>query len=118
MRDLCQLDICAELLRGPHALEPLLVGAQRQTDGLREDVRRARVGELELAGWELGSGGCARHKLFWVDRLLFTLLGLILLPTVTWRAVRRGCRQRNLYRLEAEAVLAAEVDELRQWMRA
>ncbi len=75
-------------------------------------------GELELAGWELGSGGCAQHKLFWVDRLFFALLGLILAPAATWKAFRRGWKQRNLYRLEAEKALAMDVAELRRRVTA
>ncbi len=74
-------------------------------------------GELELAGWELGSGGCARHLFFWVDRLVAVLLGLIFQPRLTLRAFRKGWRQRNLYPLQASQALAIEIDELRRYVR-
>ena len=41
------------------------------------------TGELELAGWELGSGGCARHWFFWFDRIFTLGLGLVMAPVRT-----------------------------------
>ena len=41
------------------------------------------TGELEVAAWELGSGGCGSHFLFWYNRILYTLL-------VWWLAPRRA----------------------------
>ena len=74
-------------------------------------------GELQLAGWELGSGGCAQHIFFWIDRLFFALLGLVFLPANTLRAFRRGRKQRNLYSREPEEVLTADITELQRWTR-
>ena len=34
------------------------------------------VGELELAAWELASGGCGLNLFFWLDRFLALALGL------------------------------------------
>ncbi len=73
-------------------------------------------GELELAGWELGSGGCAWHHFFWFDRLSAFLLGLIFVPRLTLRALRKGWHQHNLYPLRSDEVLATELDELRRYV--
>jgi hypothetical protein len=69
-------------------------------------------GELELAGWELGSGGCGSHFFFWFDRLGAFALGLLMAPRSTLRALRRGRRERNLYRRRSADVLGKEVAEL------
>ena len=73
-------------------------------------------GELSLAGWELGSGGCAWHAFFWVDRLFFGLLGLLFVPRRMWHAFRAGLHARNLYRRGVEGVLAAEIEDLRHYV--
>ncbi len=44
-------------------------------------------GELELAGWELGSGGCHTHFFFWFDRIGAFTFGLLLAPRRVWRAL-------------------------------
>ena len=67
------------------------------------------TGELELAAWELASGGCRRHVLFWIDRLLAVVLGLLLCPRRLARAFRAGRRCRNL---RASDVLESELDEI------
>lgn len=71
-------------------------------------------GELELAAWELASGGCGRHVLFWIDRSLALLLGLAFLPRRTIRAWRRGRGCRNLYRTPGgvDELLATDFEEL------
>lgn len=73
-------------------------------------------GEFELAGWELGSGGCAGHLVFWFDRLFALALGLIITPLRTLRAARRGLRERNLYRLDSSQVLASDIAEIRRYV--
>ena len=70
-------------------------------------------GELELAAWELTSGGCRWHWIFWIDRLLAVVLGLVLCPRKCWRAARRGWACHNVYDRRAADVLAADFDELR-----
>ena len=74
-------------------------------------------GELELAAWELASGGCRWNLFFWVDRITAVLLGLALWPRAVLRAWRAGWGRRNLYGLRALELLEAEVDELRERMR-
>ncbi len=73
-------------------------------------------GELELAGWELASGGCAFNLPFWVDRAAGFLIGLLIVPGATLRAFRAGLGQRNLYYRRCRAVLAADVDTARGWI--
>lgn len=74
-------------------------------------------GEGALAGWELGSGGCRWHLLYWFDRLTFALLGLLLAPITTLRAFRRGLGSRNLFGLDANEVLRMDVAEVRRFAR-
>jgi len=69
-------------------------------------------GECEVAGWELGSGGCAWRLYMWIDRFFTFGFGLLVAPAPTLRALRRGMRHRNLYRFRADAVLAMDLDEL------
>ena len=75
------------------------------------------IGELELAGWELGSGGCAAHVLFWFDRIAAMVIGLLSAPRRTVAALRTGLQQRNLYGRRSGEVLASEVDDLRRYIR-
>ena len=69
-------------------------------------------GELEIAGWELGSGGCHWHLVYWTDRLLSFALGLVSAPATTLRGFRAGRGHRNLYRMKPEHVLAMDLDEV------
>ena len=73
-------------------------------------------GEAEVAGWELGSGGCAHHLFYWLDRTLFFLGALVLAPLPTLRAFRRGLGSRNLYRLDPDDVLGTDLDEIRHYI--
>lgn len=70
-------------------------------------------GEAEVAAWEIASGGCGWHPLYWLDRLTFLLLGLVAAPRATLRALRRGWRGHNLYGEDPEAVLDRELDAVR-----
>jgi hypothetical protein len=76
------------------------------------------TGELQVAAWELGSGGCGPYLLMWNNRLLLFVVGLVLRPVVTWQAFSRGRRQRNVYRLQFRDVLARDVDEMRRYVAA
>lgn len=73
-------------------------------------------GECELAAWELASGGCRWNLFFWVDRLVVLAFGFLICPSATCRAARRGRRHRNLYGMDIEPMLAADVEELRLLM--
>ncbi len=75
------------------------------------------LGDFELAAWELASGGCGWHVLFWIDRLLAVVLGLIVCPRKLWTAARRGWTCHNLYGRRSADVLGADVDELRSFIR-
>jgi hypothetical protein len=70
-------------------------------------------GEFEVAAWELASGGCADHYVFWPDRIAAALLGLLLAPIRTLRAFWAGRQQQNLYRLDRQVLLGMELDSLK-----
>jgi len=70
-------------------------------------------GESEIAAWELASGGCAEHYVFWPDRIAAACLGLLFAPIRTLRAFRTGRQQRNLYRLDPRVLLTMELGSLK-----
>lgn len=70
-------------------------------------------GEVELAGWELASGGCGWHFLYWLDRVLVFALGLVTAPRALWAGLRAGRGRRNLYRADREEVLHTDVERVR-----
>ncbi len=74
------------------------------------------VGEAELVGWELASGGCGRHWIMWVDRLGAIPLMLIA-PRVSWRAIRAGWRCRNLYRTTIDELLERDFEQTQRLVR-
>ena len=76
------------------------------------------LGECEVAAWELASGGCGPHILYWIDRLVVLVLALITTPVRSLRAWRRGWGQKNLYRLDPEELLAMDLDEVRRYVSA
>ena len=69
-------------------------------------------GELEIAAWELSSGGCGWYVLYWIDRIIFMSLGLIFCPVRTVRAFRRGRGHRNTFDRDPEELLASDYEEL------
>jgi len=74
-------------------------------------------GEARLAVWELASGGCRWNAFFWLDRLFFAVLGLILCPRSLPRSFADGRRARNLYGSRPTDLLAEPIDELEQRVR-
>jgi hypothetical protein len=76
------------------------------------------AGEIELAAWELASGGCGWSVLFWLDRLLAAALGLFVLPMRSIHAFRAGLGRRNLYGARRGDVLAADYDDVLRRTRA
>jgi ubiquinone biosynthesis protein Coq4 len=76
------------------------------------------TGEMEVAAWELGSGGCGPHWLMWGNRLFSLLLGLLTAPRATVRAFRRGRAYRNLYHLDCHDVLRSHVEDLQRYVAA
>ena len=74
------------------------------------------VGECETAAWELASGGCGLHLMFWIDRLFFIALAMLSAPNRTIRAWRRGRGQRNLYRLQPDELLSMSVADVRRYV--
>ena len=78
-----------------------------------------RLGEVNWRSraWELASGGCGWNLPFWLDRLLAVLIGLVVCPAATCSALRSGWGCRNLFGMPIDALLATDVDELKQRMR-
>ena len=74
------------------------------------------VGECETAAWELASGGCGRHVVYWIDRVFFVLIAFVIVPMRSARAWRRGRGQRNLYHLQADELLAMDLCEVRSYI--
>ncbi len=74
------------------------------------------VGECETAAWELASGGCGPHVAYWIDRVFFLAIALLMAPIRTVRAWRRGWGQQNLYRLDRDQLLAMELAEVRRYV--
>ena len=74
-------------------------------------------GEIELAAWELASGGCGWSLFFWTDRILAFALGLVFVPHRMIRAFRAGLGRRNLYGLDRRDVLAWDYDDLLRYVR-
>jgi hypothetical protein len=72
--------------------------------------------ELQLAAWELGSGGCWWYVFFWLNRINAVLLGLLFCPLRTVRALRTGLGRRNLYGRDATEVLDLPFDDLRAYV--
>jgi hypothetical protein len=73
------------------------------------------TGEFQVTAWEIGSGGCAPHVLFWLKLVFTSLLGLLLMPTASWYAFARGRAERNLFRCDLGELLGREVDDLRAY---
>ncbi len=71
-------------------------------------------GELEIAAWELSSGGCGWYLLYWIDRVVFMSLGLLLCPIRTIRAFQRGRGHCNSFNRNPDDVLDSDYDELKR----
>ena len=73
-------------------------------------------GEVELAGWELASGGCAWHLFYWFDRLALGVLGLLTAPRALLRGLRVGWRHTNLYGMSPKGALRIDPEALRSYV--
>ena len=70
------------------------------------------AGELELAAWEMASGGCGWNPVMWLDRLALLAPGLILAPWRVVAGIRRGRGCHNLYGRRREDVLEMDFDDV------
>lgn len=70
-------------------------------------------GEAELAAWELASGGCHLNLVFWIDRVILTLIGLVTHPCATFRAAKSGLSCRNLFRFSIKLLEQRDVDSIK-----
>ncbi len=67
-----------------------------------------------MTGWELASGGCGRHWMMWIDRMIAIPTLMLFFPRASMRAIKRGRNERNLYRSDFDAVLSMDLDEVRR----
>lgn len=74
-------------------------------------------GEMEIAAWEIASGGCGRSLFFWLIQLGALLLGLVVCPLRTSAALGTGWHQRNLYRRDPDQLLAMDYKEVVSMVR-
>lgn len=73
-------------------------------------------GEFEIAAWELGSG-CAKQSFAWLINLAGLMSGTLTQPRRMLRALARGRRSQNLYRVPYDqALLSRQVEEARAQM--
>ena len=86
-----------------------LHGAHHLLTGYGTDLR----GEAELVAWELASGGCGRHWVMWIDRVVAIPLMLVA-PRASFRAMKRGWTTQNLYCLDSKRALDMDLDEVRR----
>ena len=70
-------------------------------------------GEAEIAAWELASGGCSRHWLMWLDRLVALITVALFYPRASWAAAKRGWQERNLYGASLDPLLRQDLETVR-----
>ena len=76
------------------------------------------TGEMEITGWEIGSGGCGRRLAMWIDRLIFLPIAFLTRPRATWRAFLHGRRcHRNLYRHGLERTLRTDFEAVKRYLK-
>jgi hypothetical protein len=76
-------------------------------------VSTGNVGEAEISGWELASGGCGKYLAAWGLDLAGMLMGFVW-PVHFLRAFCAGRTMRNAYAFDADEVLNMDLAELRQ----
>lgn len=74
------------------------------------------VGECETAAWELASGGCGRHLIYWIDRFFFLAIAPVIAPLRSARAWQRGWGQHNLYRFDPDQLLVMDLVEVQRYI--
>jgi hypothetical protein len=72
------------------------------------------AGEAALTLWELASGGCGRHWIMWLDRLLAATTFCVVFPRAAVRGFKRGRHAKNLYREDMEEALARDFEEVKR----
>ena len=70
------------------------------------------VGEIEIAAWELASGGFGYNVFFWLIQIVVVLFGAPFCPRRSLAAFRIGWKQRNLYGFDADKVLNMEFQKI------
>jgi hypothetical protein len=71
-------------------------------------------GEAQIGAWEVATG-CAHHYQGWLLNLLAFAVGLVICPTLVYRAFMRGRHSQNLYlRVFDDELLARRVGSVRR----
>jgi hypothetical protein len=75
-------------------------------------------GEVEIAAFEIGAG-CGPYWIAWAINAPMFAIGLLINPTPTWRAFRRGRRSGSIYEVSdaREELANRSVGELRVALR-
>lgn len=84
--------------------------AHHMLTGYATDMR----GEAELTGWELASGGCGRHWVMWIDRMIAIPMLMLFFPRASLHAIKRGRKERNLYRVDFDEALSMDLVEVQR----
>ena len=79
--------------------------AHHMLTGYGTDLR----GEVEVAAWELASGGCGRHWFMWFDRISVVFIGAFF-PKAFFAAWKKGWRAKNLYRMPPAEALEMDLE--------
>jgi len=70
-------------------------------------------GEVEVAAWELASGGCGKHWFMWFDR--FSLVfGILFFPKAFFAAWKKGWQSMNLYGVNPKEALEMDLESARR----
>jgi len=71
-------------------------------------------GEVEVAAWEMASGGCGRHWFMWFDRVSVVFIGAFF-PKAFLAAWKKGWRAKNLYRMPLAQALGMELEASKRY---
>ena len=69
------------------------------------------LGEVYLLGWELASGGWARHNWWYWVKVIHVPLAFLYSPAGIWQALKAGSKRHNLYRFDTDELLEMEFDD-------
>ena len=73
-------------------------------------------GEAALTTWELASGGCGRHWLMWLDRIVAIPTLVLFHPRASIRGYKRGLGAKNLYSEDLAALMPREFESVKYYV--
>jgi len=94
----------------PFEMSIAIHDAHHMLTGYGTDIR----GEVEVAAWELASGGCGRHGFMWFDRISVVFIGAVF-PRAFFAAWKEGWRAKNLYRMPPAQALDMELEASKRY---